>query len=168
MDGGGFYRDGSSVTRSFPRNSGDRFDFGGASHPGGSMYEFPSGGMGAAVSGVEQKLDMVVSLVMEQKALSATIESGTNELKGVVNTLVSDVAYLKDKVAKTPMNSSSPNGSVRKKIPSELSVSFYVVRASGIVRWRTRALGLHYFFLKQCLLSTMIGFIMIFYIVGYC
>ena len=123
MDGGGFYRGGSSVTRSFSRGSGDHFDFGDRS---GSMYEFPSGSGGgmsaAAVSGIEQKLDMVVSLVMEQKALSATIESGTNDLKGVVTTLVSDVAYLKEKVQKTAVES-SPSGSARKKIPSELSVS---------------------------------------------
>lgn len=131
MEGGSFYRGGSSVTHSFSRNPRDHFDFGSASRGGGSMYEFPSGGMssggmssgGAAVTGIEQKLDMVVSLVMEQKSISATIESGTNDLKGVVATQVSDVAYLKDKVEQRTMSSSSPSGSVRKKIPSELSVS---------------------------------------------
>lgn len=121
-----FYRNGSSLAPSLSLNSRDQFDRGAAGHSSsGSMYEFPSGPInGTPVSvGIEQKLDMVVSLVLEQKAISAKIEKDTNDLKGDFGSLVSDVAYLKGKVEHSA-NGSSASGSVQKKIPSQLSVSF--------------------------------------------
>lgn len=84
----------------------------------GSMYEFPSG---PTTNGIEQKLDMVLSHILEQKEISGKIENETKDLRSIVDTLVSDLSHLKEKIEHPSVNGSST--SVRKKIPTELSVS---------------------------------------------
>lgn len=118
MDGGSFYRNGSSMTNLLSRNP-DRFDYGGLGHSSGSMYEFPSGQIGG---GIEQKIDRMVSLMLEQNTISSNIQSETIKLTKVVESLTADITYVKKKVESSTYDSSN-SGSIRKKIPSELSVS---------------------------------------------
>ena len=125
MSTGSFYRGGSSVTdrlseiseHSRSRSFNDS-TYGNGSVTG-SMYEFP---IDPFQTGMNQKLDRMVTLILEQKDLTASIQKETNDLRREVATLTSEVLAMKEKVDNQILND-SPTSSSRKKIPSQLSVS---------------------------------------------
>ena len=124
-----FYRNGSSVTDRLSevidqphRSSSIPHDPSySASSGNGSMYEFP---FDPYCSGMNQKLDRMVTLILEQKEVSKNIQKETNDLRREVATLMMEVSVVKEKVEKQVPNDSSTS-SKQKKIPSQLSVSSY-------------------------------------------
>lgn len=89
----------------------------------GSMYEFPSGPQDlSAQEGMNQKLDRVVTLILEQRTISNNIQKETSDLRKEVALLNTELTTLKQNV-EAMKDSPTSSSSVRKKIPSQLSVS---------------------------------------------
>ena len=84
----------------------------------GNIYEFPSGSQQDVCSqeGMNQKLDRMVSLMLEQRQISNNIQKETNELREEVASLTTELASVKQKVEAT--KDSSTGSSVRKKLPT--------------------------------------------------
>ena len=117
MDGGSFYGQGVSLSRSAVP---------------GMNYPFPSGSFKPAATsraagapfleiGVTQKLDHIVSLFKEQAKETATIKEELSALRSEMNEIRQNSKFLTESVASSS-NSSTPTN-VTKKIPTELSVS---------------------------------------------
>lgn len=118
--GAGLYNNGASVTTALSTAG-----FEGSDRTSGSGYY---GGVSRSdvdpiQTGMNQKLDRLVTLVLEQKEVSGSIQKETNELKKVVASLTTELSVVKEKLEQPNI---SPNNTV-KRIPSQLSVSaFYI------------------------------------------
>lgn len=120
MDTGSFY---TSMTNVLSQN-GDQPHFPRAPTDGsnlGSMYEFPFDPF--QQGGVNQKLDRVVSLILEQKEVTSTIKREMSELRKEVASLMTKVSVSQQK---QKMSDDSPTSTIRKKVPSQLSVSIKI------------------------------------------
>ena len=78
---------------------------------------------------IGHRLDQVVTLILEQKTVSEDIKKETSALRKEIDSLKSEVSLVKEdlKQKTSPSCSAdSSSGSVRKKIPSQLSVSLHI------------------------------------------
>lgn len=132
MASGSFYRRGMSMT-SHLSGGNEQFGLaadGGNSSNSGSMYEFPSAS-GQFHEATNQKLDRVVSLLLEQRTVSNNLQMETNELRKQVASLRTEVSSIKEQVdQQTPSSSGG-----RQKIPAQLSVSWGEAKWWGKIGW---------------------------------
>ena len=71
-------------------------------------------------SGINQKLDRMITLVLEQKTVSEKLKEETSELRKEVAAIKSELSGIKQV---SPSESSASSSVIKKKIPSQLSVS---------------------------------------------
>lgn len=89
-----------------------------------STPSFLSGQRSQSIN-INQKLDLMLSMFMEQKNAIEETKATTEQLQKQFTSLSSDMAEVKGKMESI---SSAPKVIGKKKIPSQLSVSLYLVQ----------------------------------------
>ena len=133
MDSGSFYGRGLS----FPQNQMYGPNVGNVNTYAGDMYGDPAAAVPSTVAPptsnvFNQKLDRIATLVSKQNTISEQLKQETSDLRKEVATLKSELAGIKQQVSSPSNSSTSVDCAIRKKIPSQLSVSLkYILYGPG-------------------------------------
>ena len=91
-----------------------------------------SGGHRSQNININQKLDLMLSMFMEQKKTVDDTKATTDALQKHVLSLSTEVTEVKTKVESMSSISTSSAGGTRKKIPPQLSVSIFIARCYAV------------------------------------